>query len=90
MNKKTLFRAGILLLSAIAAEAVAVAVPDSAKYQPANHPYFAWLIIAITQVAFVRGLPVFQVYQDRSNEINQGYRDDEPGEIRVIRRLVLG
>ena len=45
---------------------------------------------SVKQVAFVRGLPVFQVYQDRSNEINQGYRDDEPGEIRVIRRLVLG
>lgn len=53
MNKKTLFRAGILLLSAIAAEAVAVAVPDSAKHQPANHPYFAGLIIAITLVYFV-------------------------------------
>ena len=53
MNKKTLFRAGILLLSATAAEAVAVAVPDSAKHQPANHPYFAGLIIAITLVYFV-------------------------------------
>ena len=39
MNKKTLFRAGILLLSAIAAEAVAVAVPDSAKHQPAKDVY---------------------------------------------------
>ena len=55
MNK-TLFRSGILLLSAAAAEIVAVAVPDSDKHQKASHPYFAWLIIAITVIYFAAAL----------------------------------
>ncbi len=54
--KKTLFRSGILLLSAAAAEIVAVAVPDSSKHQAAKHPYFAWLIIAVTAVYFIAAL----------------------------------
>lgn len=74
MNKKTLFRAGILLISAIAAEAVAVAVPDSAKHQPANHPYFAWLIIAITLVYFVGAILIHLKNRKTPNESDLFYR----------------
>ena len=74
MNKKTLFRAGILLLSAIAAEAVAVAVPDSAKHQPANHPYFAGLIIAITLVYFVGAILIHLKNRKTPNESDLFYR----------------
>ena len=74
MNKKTLFRAGILLLSAIAAEAVAVAVPDSAKHQPANHPYFAWLIISITLVYFVGAILIHLKNRKTPNESDLFYR----------------
>lgn len=74
MNKKTLFRAGILLLSATAAEAVAVAVPDSAKHQPANHPYFAGLIIAITLVYFVGAILIHLKSRKTPNESDLFYR----------------
>lgn len=74
MNKKTLFRAGILLLSATAAEAVAVAVPDSAKHQPANQPYFAWLIIAITLVYFVGAILIHLKNRKTPNESDLFYR----------------
>lgn len=74
MNKKILFRAGILLLSAIAAEAVAVAVPDSAKHQPANQPYFAWLIIAITLVYFVGVILIHLKNRKTPNESDLFYR----------------
>lgn len=50
--KKTIFRSGILLLSAAAAATAAFAVPDSAKHLKAAHPYFAWLVIVVTVVYF--------------------------------------
>ena len=66
--KKTLFRSGILLLSAAAAEIVAVAVPDSSKHQAAKHPYFAWLIIAVTAVYFIAAL---------ANHFRKGEKSDK-------------
>ncbi len=66
--KKTLFRSGILLLSAAAAEIVAVAVPDSSKHQAAKHPYFAWLIIAVSAVYFIAAL---------ANHFRKGEKSDK-------------
>ena len=43
----------LLILSFAAAEAVAFAVPDSPLHQPAKHPYFAILLIAVTVIYFI-------------------------------------
>ncbi len=50
--KKTIIYPLLLILSAAAAEVIALAVPDSPKHQAAAHPYFAWLLPAIVIVYF--------------------------------------
>ncbi|MBP0966145.1 MAG: ABC transporter permease subunit [Oscillospiraceae bacterium] len=44
------------LLSLAAAEAVALAVPDSPLHQPAKHPYFAVLLIIVTVLYYIFAL----------------------------------
>lgn len=44
------------LLSLAAAEIVALAVPDSPLHQPANHPYFAVLLVVVTALYYIFAL----------------------------------
>ena len=44
------------LLSLAAAEIVALALPDSSLHQPANHPYFAVLLIIVTALYYIFAL----------------------------------
>ncbi len=46
----------LLLLSFLAAELVAIVVPDSAKHQQATHPYFAWVLLIIMIVFVIQAV----------------------------------
>lgn len=55
-NIKTAAGAASLIVSALAAVIIAAALPDSPKHQAAAHPYFIWLIIAVTLIYFTSEL----------------------------------
>jgi len=62
----------LLLLSLGAAEAVEFLVPNSSLHQNAKHPYFAWIILAITVVYFL--FTALQLIQKKKSENPPFYR----------------
>ena len=62
----------LLLISLAAAEAVEFLVPNSPLHQNAKHPYFGWIILAVTVIYFLYA--GIQVLQKKKSENPPFYR----------------
>ncbi|MCQ2459960.1 MAG: ABC transporter permease subunit [Ruminococcus sp.] len=62
----------LLLISLAAAEAVEFLVPNSPLHQNAKHPYFGWIILAVTVIYFLYS--GIQVLQKKKSENPPFYR----------------
>lgn len=68
--KKSIFRVATLVLSALVTDLVAFLVPNSLKHQKAAHPYFAWLVIAVSVIYLLFAL-IENLKNKKSKVVNQ-------------------